>query len=485
MGTTLPESDTSARRDDWRALAVITAAQLIVILDTTVMFVALPSVQRSLGMSNTSRQWVVIAYTLAFGGLLLLGGRLSDRFGARRTLLCGATGFAMAAAVGGAAMNGWMLIGARAAQGACAALLIASNKSLLTTIYTEPRERAKAFGIFGATLAGGGVGGLIIGGVLTEFSSWRWCLYVNAPVVLLTLVGAIKLLPNVSGHPREHLDFFSAGLSGLGMASIVYAMSEASSAGWRSPKIALPFLLGALLTAAFFARQRKTASPLLPLRVLTERNRGGANVALVMNSLSTFGMLLLLTYELQAVKGESPLITAVSLAPFLVITVVTSAAVVPRLHDRLTPRCLVLAGLVCCGAGLFALVPLNPNSGYAPMILLAEAIEGIGTGLTGPVALNSALSGLESRDSGVASALSSVSGQMGSSIGTALFNTIAISATAGYIVSHGLTLASDVATVHGYTVAVTWGGAILLTGALVAALLMRTNPPRPSIDTVG
>jgi EmrB/QacA subfamily drug resistance transporter len=471
--TPTPASESGQRRS-WWPLIIIASAHLMAILDTTVMFVALPSAQHALGLSVTSRQWVVTAYTLAFAALLLLGGRLADRLGARRTLLIGVIGFAGASAVGGASVDGAMLICARAVQGAFGAVLVSSTKSLLITVYVEGRDRAKAIGIFTATLTAGLAVGLVLGGVITTGLGWRWCLYVNVILSMVVIVGAPKVLPNLPPRPDVRIDIASAVLASAGMAGLIYGLGDVPAQGWGSGQVVASLVAAGLFLGGFLARQIGKDHPLLPLRVVSDRNRGGGLLAMVGNGLSTFGMLLILTYELQSVMGYSPLRTGLALVPFAVSAALGSAVIAPRLTVRVAPRWLIAAGLLLSAAGLAALVGLSPSSHYLPLILLAEVVEGLGTGIAGPPILQTSLRSVLPTDTGAASAASSTAGQLGSSIGAALLNTIAATATAGYLSTHA---ASPVgATVHGYTVAMAWGAAILLVVVVPVVILVNAKP---------
>ncbi len=464
----------------WWPLVVIASAHLMAILDTTVMFVALPSVQHALGLSVTARQWIVTAYTLAFAALLLVGGRLADRLGARRTLLIGVVGFALASAVGGASVTGAMLIAARAGQGAAAALLVSSTKSLLVTVYTGDEERARAIGIFSATLTAGAAAGLIVGGVLTTELSWRWCLYVNVAVSLIAIIAGPRVLPALPARREVRIDLPSALLASAGMAALVYGLGEAASAGWGSGQVIGSLATAAAALAGFAGRQAGHPNRLLPPRVVCERNRGGALIALIVNSLSTFGMMLILTYQLQAVMGYSALRTGLALVPFAIGAALAAAVLAPRLAKRIAPRWLIAAGIVLSAAGLLPLVGLTPASRYLPLILTATIIEGIGTGIGGPPMLQTSLRAVLPSDTGAAAAAGSTASQLGSSIGAALLNTIAATATAGYLATHAG--ASVAATVHGYTTAMAWGAGILLVAAIPAVTLI--NAKAPSSETV-
>src|ERR1700733_7193666 len=429
-------------------LAVIAAAHLMAVLDITVMFVALPSAQHALGMSLASPQWVLTAYTLSFAALLLLGGRLADRFGARRTLVLGVIGFAAASAVGGASTDGAMLIAARAVQGAFGAILVSSTKSLLVTVYTDERERARALSIFGGTLTAGMALGLIVGGALTSGLGWRWCLYVNVLVCLVAVPGALRVLPSIAPRPAVRLDPIGAVLCSLGMVALVYGLGEVTSTGWGSAQVIGSLVLAVAALAAFVARQAGRPHGLLPLRVVRDRNRGGALLAMVVNGLSTVGMMLILTYELQTVLHYSPLRTGLTLIPFAIAAACGSLLIARRLMTRVPLRWLIGAGIALSAVGLLPLLGLTAGAHSVRLIVVAELIEGIGTGLAGPAILAAALRAVAPEDTGAASAASSAAGQLGSSIGAALLNTIATTATAAYLTVHA-EAALAVATVHG------------------------------------
>ena len=460
----------------WWPLAVIACAHLMAVIDTTVMFVALPSIQHSLHMTVASRQWVVTAYTLALAGLLLLGGRLADRLGARRTLVIGVVGFACASAVGGASVDGNMLIAARAVQGAFGAVLVSSTRSLLVTIYREEHERAKVLGIFTATLTAGLAVGFVLGGVITSGLGWRWCLYLNIVFSVFAVIGAPRVLPRYPRRPEVRIDVASVLFASVGMVGLVYGLGAAASAGWGSLRVIGSLAAAAVLLGAFVARQVGHSDRLLPLRVVSERNRGLGMVALIVNALSTFGMMLILTFQLQSVMDYSPLETGLALVPFALGAALGSALLARRLMRRVRPRWLITAAVVVEATGLVPLIWLTPHSGYLPLILVATVVEGIGTGLAGPPTLNTALRGALPADAGAAGAGTSAAGQLGSSVGAALFNTIAATVTAGYLVAHRTT-SVIAATVHGFNVAMAWGVLVLIAAALPIALFV--NAPDP------
>jgi EmrB/QacA subfamily drug resistance transporter len=441
------------------------------VLDTTVMFVALPSIQASLRMSVASRAWVVTAYTLSLAGLLLLGGRLADRFGARRTLIIGVVGFAVASAVGGASVNGSMLIAARAVQGSFGAMLVSSTKAMLVNVYKEEHERAKVLGAFTATLTAGLAAGLVLGGVITSTLGWRWCLYLNVLFSLVTVLGAPKVLPQLPRRNEVRIDVSSVLLASLGMAALVFGLGEVASAGWHSSSVVGSLAIASAFLSGFVFRQYGHSDRLLPLRIVVERNRGWAMVALLVNALSTFAMMLILTYQLQSVMHFSPLETGLALVPFAFGAIAGSAFIAPRLMRRIQPRLLIASAVVVEAAGIVPLIWLTPHSGYFPLIFIAAVMEGVGTGLAGPVTLSTALRNVLPEDAGAAGAATSAVGQLGSSIGAALFNTIAATVTAGYLSSNPTATVVS-ATVHGFNVAMMWGVLVLILAALPISLFV-------------
>jgi EmrB/QacA subfamily drug resistance transporter len=461
----------AARR--W-ALLIISLATLMVGVDTAIVSVALPSAQRELGISDETRQWVLTAYTLAYGGLLLLGGRLADRLGHRRTLLIGTIGFVCASALSGAAVNGPMLFAGRALQGTFGALLVPSTRSLLVLIFHEPRERAWALGIFTAMLIGGAVFGFILSGVITNYLSWRWTLYVNVPVAALVALGVLRVLPDFAGDRSVRIDVPGVVLAVGAMVALVFGLSQAASSGWNSTAVVIPLVLGVVLLAAFLWLESQVPSPLLPLRVLADRNRAGAFVALGLNSFSNFGMLLVLTYELQVVLRASPLLTGLALVPWALASAVGAALIGARLMPRMPARRLLTPGLLSCSFGLVLLSQMTPATSYMPLIFIAQLFLGFGAGLNGTPAINAALSGVLTADTGVTSAMSSTSNQIGASIGTAVLSTIAAGATASFAGSGG----EPAALVHGFTTATFIGSIVVFAGALVVGSLVDVNPAR-------
>ncbi|HZE30351.1 MAG TPA: MFS transporter [Actinoallomurus sp.] len=473
----------------WTALLFIALAQLMVVLDATVVNIALPSAQRALNISDGNRQWVITAYTLVFGGLLLFGGRIADLVGRKRTFLIGLVGFAGASALGGAAANTGMLLGARALQGAFGALLAPSALSLLATMFTEPRERAKAFGIYGAISGGGSAVGLILGGVLTEYLNWRWALYVNVPIAILAFFGAVAFVHvhvPAGGHHRARLDIPGVILVTSGLVSLVYGFTRAESEGWSENGVIGLFVAAGVLLIAFVVVESLTRAPLLPMRVVLDRNRGGAYLAVGLAVIAMFGLFLFLTYYMQVVKGYSPVRSGLAFLPFTAGIVTGSTQIAARLMHRVPARALMVPGLLVAAVGMGLLTQLKVDSSFVALILPAEILISLGLGSTMMPAMNIATSNVAPQDAGVASAMVNTAQQVGGSIGTALLNTIAATATTTYIVAHAhggtSPLLVAVGQVHGFTVAIWWGVGILLLAALVVAALIngKKGKRRPS-----
>jgi EmrB/QacA subfamily drug resistance transporter len=470
----------SSRR--WWILGVVGLAQLMVVLDATIVNIALPSAQRALVFSNADRQWVVTAYSLAFGGLLLLGGRLSDLVGRRRMLIIGLIGFASASAFGGAATGFAMLVIGRGAQGAFGAMLAPAALSTLTTTFTDPAERGKAFGVYGAIAGAGGAVGLLLGGLLTEYLSWRWCLYVNVILAVLAVAGAARLLERHPRDPAVHIDWPGTALVAGGLVAVVYGLSEAETEGWGAPITDVLLPAGVVLLAAFALVERRVQHPLLPLRIVASRFRGGAYLAIGLSSIGIFGIFLFLTYYLQLTLGYSPVTTGLAFLPMVAAIMVTSTTSSGVLMPRLGPRPLVPVGLLAAAGGMVVLATqLGLHTSYPAQILPALLLTGAGMGLVFGCAMNTATYGAGRADAGVASAMVNTNQQVGGSIGTALLNTIAASALTSYLVAHGhgpLVLAE--APVHSYVVAFWVSAAILVAAAVVCALVLASGTLAPA-----
>ncbi|MGW1215515.1 MFS transporter [Streptomyces sp. NPDC002499] len=464
----------------WWALVVIALAQLMVVLDMTIVNIALPSAQADLHMSDGNRQWVITAYTLAFGGLLLLGGRVSDLAGRRNTFMIGLLGFAAASALGGAAANSGMLFGARALQGVFAALLAPSALSLLATTFTDPKDRGKAFGIFGAIIGAGAAVGLLAGGFLTEYLDWRWCLYVNVPIALVAFAGALTLLQPGERHPGGRLDVPGALLGSAGMLSVVYGFSEAESRSWSDGLVLGLLGGGVVLLGAFGFWQTRARVPLLPMSVVKDRQRVGAFLTVLLVTIGMFGVFLFLTYYMQGVLGYSPVKTGVAYLPITVGMVVGSTQIAARLLNKVPPRVLIVPGLLIAAGALALIAQVGVEPAYASHILPGMLMLGLGMGTAMMTSVSLATGSVAPRDAGAASATFNTAQQVGGSIGTALLNTIAATVTARYLTAHAgpgvdaRELAAK-ASVHGFNVATWWAMSALLLGALIAGVVVNAD----------
>ncbi|MDG3010403.1 MFS transporter [Rhodococcus sp. D2-41] len=470
----------------WRSLAFICLAQLMVVLDGTVVNIALPHAQADLGFSDANKQWVITAYALAFGGLLLLGGRIADMWGRRRTFIVGLIGFAAASALGGAALSTGMLMGARAVQGMFGALLAPAALSLLTVTFTEPRERAKAFGVFGAIVGGGAAIGLILGGVLTEYLNWRWTLYINVAFAAVAVVGAVTVVREPrTGAGHRRLDVVGATLASAGLAALVFGFSRAATDGWSDTGTVAVLIASAVLLGAFAYWQTRAPAPLLPLRVVLERNRGGAFLSLGLAVIGMFGLFLFMTFYLQVVLRYSPVVAGVAFLPMVVGMMIGSTQIGARLTTRVAPRVLMTPGLLVAAGGLAILAQIRVDSSYAEVVLPGLFLMGVGLGTAFMPAINLATHGIDEQDAGVASAMVNTSQQIGGAIGTALLNTIATTATASYLTVHAHLITSPAAgrmlhmeaMVHGFSTGIWWGvGAVLLAAAVSFALITTDHP---------
>lgn len=466
----------------WRALAFIAIAQLMVVLDATIVNIALPSAQADLGISDANRQWVITAYALAFGSLLLLGGRVADMWGRKNTFLTGLIGFAGASALGGAAANEAMMFASRALQGVFGALLAPAALSLLAVMFTDGKERAKAFGIFGAIAGGGAALGLILGGVLTEYLDWRWVFFVNIPIAAFAFVGAVSSVHEPDGtRNRSPLDIPGTLLGTLGLVTLVYGFTRAETEGWGETGTIAMFVLTVVLLAAFVLVESKVKAPLLPLRVILDRNRGGVYLALGLAVIAMFGLFLFLTYYLQIVKGYSPIRSGVAFLPMVAGMVIGSTQLGARLMTRVPARYLMTPGLLVAAAGMLILTQMEVDSSYVGLLLPAQLLLGLGLGTTFMPAMSLSTYGVEPRDSGIASAMINTSQQVGGAIGTAALNTIAASATTTYVAANIAGAASPELVqlqgmVNGYTTAIWWAVGILVVAAGIVFAFVNADP---------
>jgi len=475
----------------WWALTVLAAAQLMIVLDASIVNIALPSAQQDLGISNADRQWVVTAYTLSFGALLLLGGRIADYTGRKRTFVIGLIGFAAASALGGLAANQELLFAARALQGGFAALMAPASLSLVTVTFTEPKERAKAFGVFGALAGGGAAIGLIVGGVLTEYTSWRWCLGVNVPVALIVAAAAIPLVHESKAHGDTRYDVPGVLLATAGLFSLVYGFTEAARAthpenpndttvqGWTSPTTLTFLIVAVVLLVAFVIWENRSRNPLLPLRIVLDRNRGGAYLVFLLVGAGLFAMFLFLTYYFQLNLQYSPLKAGFAFLPFSVGIILT-AGVVAQLLPRVGPRRLIMTGLTLAVIGMMLLTRIDQGTPYWSHVLPSEILISIGLACVFIPASSTALIGVGSHDAGVASAVLNTAQQIGASLGTALLNTLFAGAVTAYLADNAQSVQeakrlAPLALIHGYHVSFFWGGVLFAVALLFAALLINAH----------
>ncbi|MFZ0379370.1 MAG: MFS transporter [Solirubrobacteraceae bacterium] len=456
----------------WAILATLGVAQLMVVLDATIVTIALPSAQRALHFTNHDRQWIITAYALAFGSLLLLGGRLSDWFGRKWTLIAGLSGFALASAAAGAAQSFGMLVAARAVQGAFGAMLAPAALSLLTTTFTEPSERAKAFGIFAAIAGSGATIGLLLGGALTQALSWRYCMYVNLVFAAVATAGGMVLVRNSRPQTRPRLDIPGTVAVSSGLFALVFGFAHAQTTNWGNQLTIGMLAVGVVLLGVFVALQGRVRTPLLPLRVLADRDRGASFLSIGIAGGAIFAIILFLTYYLQQTRGFSPVTTGLAFVPMTAM--IMSAAIIglTRLQQRFGPRALIATGMTLGAAGTLYLAQIRVNSSYAAEILPALIVIGAGLGLVFSTAIANATLGVEPSDSGVASATVNASQQVGGSLGVASLSTIAASATARYLAgAHHVTDLAGRAAVHGYAVGFAWAAGIFAVSAVVCSAL--------------
>lgn len=479
MSQLAPEQNKAAPEDGldptrWRALLVIAIAQLMVVLDSSIVNIAIPSAKAALHISSANQQWVVTSYTLAFGSLLLLGGRIADYVGRKKIFIIGLLGFAGASALGGIASSQGLLFAARGLQGAFGALLTPAALSLLNVTFTVPKERAKAFGVYGAISGGGAAIGLILGGVLTEYANWRWCLGVNVPIAIIAALLARPFVKESKAVGDRSYDVPGVLTATLGLFSLVYAFTLAAKDGWTDGHTFLFFGLAALFLTIFIAIEMRVKNPLLPMRILAERNRAGSYLGSLFVGSGLFSMFLFLGLYLQVILGYSPIRTGFAFLPFS-IGIILFAGISAKLLPAVGPRPLMLWGLVQSAIGLILLTRITPMTSYVTHVLPSLIIMSTGMALVFIPMASTSLHGIGAHDSGVGSAMLNTSQQIGGSLGTALLNTIAATATAAYIVIHGANgkAAQFAALTHGYTQSFKVGAALLLAGAVVLAFTIR------------
>jgi EmrB/QacA subfamily drug resistance transporter len=457
-------------------LALLGVAQLMVVLDATIVNIALPSAQRALGFSTDSRQWIITAYALAFGSLLLVGGKLGDLFGRKWTFIGGLVGFSLASALGGLAQSFAMLVAARALQGAFGAMLAPSALGLLTVTFQGSPDRAKAFGIFGAIAGGGASFGLLLGGALTQALSWRWCLYVNLAIAVPTAITALRLLRNETQSERPRIDFPGVAVASAGLFALVFGFSNAETHSWSAPLTLIALAISAVLLTGFVFLERRMPNPLLPLHIVWDRARGGAYASIALAGSAVFAVFLFLTYYMQQNLGFSPLTTGLGFLPMTGMIVLTATTVQTRILGRTGAKPIVVTGMTVGVIAMLLLTRLSPGGSYAGQVLPGLLLTGFAMGCIFAPAFSTATLGVRSTEAGIASAMVNTSQQVGGSVGTALLSTIFASAASSYASSHihasGL---STAAAINGYTTAFVWAAAVFAVGLLVALLVLPSD----------
>ena len=464
---------TATSRRRWWVLGILTLSQLMVVLDVTIVNIALPSAQAELGFADDGRHWLVTGYALAFGSLLLIGGRLSDYFGRRRMLVLGLVGFALASALGGFAASFETLLAARVLQGAFGAVLAPAALSLVSTTFDDRASRIRAFSIFGAVSSAGGAVGLLLGGVLTEYLSWHWCMFVNLPIAAVALAG-VGLISKQAIVDKKKLDLPGALTSVVGMVALVFGLGNAEQGGWLDLWTLAPMAAGLVLLTLFVRIERRSSNPLLPIRVIADRNRGAANLVGFLVNGGLFGVFLFSTYFLTEALGYSPLETGLSFVPVVLGIIATSTLVGSRLAARFGPRYLIAAGALLAGLGLTLQTGTTTTSTFATDLLPGLIVYGLGLGLVFGRLQEAATARAENRDIGVASALINASQEVGGAAGIALISSLAAGAAAVLVASTPHSTAAS-ATVESYHAALWVAVGLYVLAALVSLILFRSG----------
>ncbi len=461
----------SSDRSRWTALVVLCIGMLMIVLDATIVNVALPKIQDDLGFSQSSLAWVVNAYLIAFGGLLLLAGRLGDLIGRRDVFLVGLVLFTAASLVCGLAQSEAMLIVARFVQGIGGALTSAVILGMIVTMFPEPGEQGKAIGVYSFVASAGGSIGLLAGGILTEAISWHWIFFVNLPIAVVTGVFALRLLPRDAGAGlAKGADLPGAGLIVSALMMGVYTIVEASDFGWGSAHT-LGFGAGAVaLLAAFILRESRASNPLVPLRMFRSRNLSGANAIQALMVAGMFGMFFLGALYLQRVLGFTSLEVGLGFLPLTAIIGILSLGFSAKLNMRFGPRATLIPGLVSIGAGLLVMSQISVGGSYAAEVLPAMILVGIGAGLSFPSIMTLAMGGVAPSEAGLASGLVNTTLQVGGAIGLAVLATLSTSRSAN------LTAAGDsakAALTGGYQLAFVVGAGLSALAIVIAAVVLK------------
>jgi EmrB/QacA subfamily drug resistance transporter len=472
-------------KDRWRTLFVVAISQLMVVLDSSIVNIAIPSAKADLGITDANQQWVITAYTLAFGSLLLLGGRIGDFVGRKKVFIIGLVGFAAASALGGIASTQGLLFASRALQGVFGALLAPAALSIISVTFTIPSERAKAFGVVGAISGGGAAIGLILGGTLTEYFSWRWCLGVNTPIAIVAGILAAKFVHESHAEGDRSYDIPGVITATAGLFALTYGFNNAATHGWSNSGT-IAFLVSALLLLAIFVMiERKVKNPLMPLRVVSERNRGGSYLGSLVVGAGLFSMFLFLGLYLQVILGYSPLKSGFAFLPFTA-GIIVFAGIASQLLPKFGPKPLMVPGLLAAAVGLLLLTRITPETSYVTHVLPSLLIMSSGMALVFIPLTSTSLHAVSNHDTGVASAMVNTSQQIGGSLGTALLNTISATAATNFAAANTSLgkMVQPFALTHGFTTAFKFSAALLSIGAVV--LYMFINVGKESlVETEG
>jgi EmrB/QacA subfamily drug resistance transporter len=458
----------------WAVLTLVGVAQLMIVLDVTIVNIALPSAQQALHFSTDDRQWIITAYALTFGSLLLLGGKLGDLLGRKWTFMAGLLGFAGASALGGIAPSFGVLVAARALQGSFGALLAPSALSLLTITFHNSPDRPKAFGIFSAIAASGTSVGLLLGGVLTQSLSWRWCLYVNLLFAIPAAIAASRLVDGGGARrPRPRIDLAGVATASAGFFCLVYGFSNAESHAWSAGLTIAAFTASAVLLVSFVLVEHRARHPLLPLRIVADRSRGGAYASMAIVGAGLFSVFLFMTYYMQQILHFSPVRTGLGFLPLTGAIIIVAPLTQTKILPRLGPRTVIAAGMILGLIAMIIFTRLTPGGSYATHVLPGLIPAGAGAACIFSASFATGTLGVQHTDAGVAAAVVNTAQQIGGSIGTALLSTIFAGALAGYFASHpGAARSPAGATVHAYTVGFTAGAVIFAAGLLLALVLL-------------
>ena len=468
-------ADASHAPNKWLVLALVTVAQFMVVLDATIVNVALPAIQTDLGFARADLQWVITAYTLAFGGSMLLGGRAGDLFGRKRLFLAGVGLFTAASAINGLASSPGILVAGRVAQGLGAAMLAPAVLSIITTTFAEASERAKALGVYSAISAGGAAFGLLAGGALTEGASWPWIFFVNVPIGVVTVLLAVRLVPESRAETRQRLDLAGAASVTAGLTLLVYAIVKAQSWGWAASNTLALAAVAILLLVAFALIEQRSAAPLVRLSVFRNRALTGANAVIMLAFAAMYAMFFFLSIYAQEILGYGALTAGLAFLP-LSAGIVAGAGLAQQLIGRLGLRAVPLAGMVMSAVGMLLLAQIPVDGAYVTDLLPGLVLASVGIGLTFMPMTLLATTAVDASEAGIASGLVNTAQQVGGALGLAVLSTLAADQTTSTLdgLGHAASAADQAAAlVDGFQLALLSAGSLMLAGALLITALLR------------